>query len=105
MVQKIKSIYDLDVSYYAEKEIPIKNMWIYPIIGVKGIRMDHLLVTPEGIVNDRIWVILDKKDLTSVAAHNSVLITFLRCVINKQNTHIFCHTFNRFLESRHVQLS
>lgn len=60
-------------------------MWIYPIVGVRGIKCDHLLVTPEGIVNDRIWMIVDKKELTPVGADNSVLITFLRCVINKEN--------------------
>ena len=82
-VAKIRSLYKLDLDHSMErtKTVKLKSLWLYPVRGVKGIKCDHLVVTPHGIKNDRLWVILDKKKLKPVANHNSHLITFLRQII------------------------
>ena len=77
-VVKIRSLYQMGIPEYHEKPVKLKSLWLYPVRGVKGIKRDFLEITPYGIINDRLWVILDKKKLKPVANHNSHLITFLR---------------------------
>lgn len=74
----------MDIEECEEKRVPIKSMWLYPVRGVKGIKVDHLEVSPTGIKNDRIWCMLDKKTKKPVANHNSYLITYLRQVMKPE---------------------
>jgi uncharacterized protein YcbX len=43
---------------WEEKEVKIHSMWLYPMRGVKGIKVEHCEITPYGLKNDRIWVII-----------------------------------------------
>lgn len=75
---RIKKIYKLDLEPADEKPIAIKGIYIYPIRGIKGIKVDVAEVQPFGLKNDRQWVIICKKKMKPVANHNSHIITFFR---------------------------
>jgi uncharacterized protein YcbX len=64
-------------------------MWLYPIKGVKGFKVDYLEVTPHGVKNDRIWAIVDLKTGEPVTGKHSELISFLRVVRSKDDPNEF----------------
>ena len=78
---RIKEIYNLKLEPADEKPIPIKALYLYPVRGIKGIRVDVAEIQPFGLKNDRQWVIIDKEKMKPVANHNSHLITFLRQIM------------------------
>ena len=51
--ERIKEIYRLDLEPCEEKEIAIKGIYLYPIRGMKGIKVDVAEVQPFGLKNDR----------------------------------------------------
>ena len=68
--ERIKKIYKLDMEPADEKEIPIKGIYIYPIRGMKGIKVDVAEIQPHGIKNDRVWVVISKEKMKPLANQN-----------------------------------
>jgi len=83
MVEKIEKLYKMDIKHYQEKIVPIKSIWLYPVRGIKGFKVQWCEITPHGLKNDRTWVILSKATMKPIANHNSHVITFLRQVYNE----------------------
>ena len=84
-VESIRKNFDLSVKESAETSIKIKAMFIYPIRGVKGIKVKALELGPYGVKKDRNWTIISKTKMKPIANNNNVVITFLR-QLNKPET-------------------
>ena len=56
-------------------------MYLYPIRGIKGIKVETAEVWPFGMKNDRQWCILSKTKDKPLADHNSSIISLLRMVL------------------------
>lgn len=54
-------MYKLDVKESDEEEVKIKAIYLYPIRGIKGLRVDSFEISESGIIGDRNWVILSVK--------------------------------------------
>ncbi len=78
VVAKIKELYDLDVKPNREKSVKIHEIYLYPVRGIKGVKVDHVETTPFGLKQDRNWVIIGVRKMKPFANHNSEIITFLR---------------------------
>ena len=78
VVENIRKSYDLSIKESHEKEIKIKAIFIYPIRGVKGMKVKECEIGPYGIKKDRNWVIISKEKMKPIANNNNVIITFLR---------------------------
>ena len=74
----------LDIKQHYEKSLKIKGIYIYPVEGIRGCRMNSCEITPYGLKGDRNWVIVDKEDMKLIACHNSHIITFLRQRVNPE---------------------
>lgn len=78
VVEKVKKHYNLDVEPRREKEVKIKSIWLYPVRGIRGMKVDHCEITPYGLKQDRNWVTISVKTMRPLANHNSHVITYLR---------------------------
>ena len=78
IVDKIKNNYDLNIKPKQEREVKIKAIFLYPVRGIRGMKVDNCEITPYGLKNDRNWVIIGCKKMKPLANHNSHLITYLR---------------------------
>ena len=58
---------------------------IYPVRGIKGIEVDHVKVSSEGIKWDRDWAIYTKDDKRVISQSGCVKLTYLRQKIEKKN--------------------
>lgn len=59
----------------------ITGMYLYPIRGIKGIKVDTAEIWPFGMKNDRQWCILSKTKEKPIADHNSGIVSLLRMVL------------------------
>jgi len=41
--------------------IKLSQMYIYPVKSLPGISVDHAILTPQGLLNDRRWMLVDEK--------------------------------------------
>lgn len=87
-VANIAKSYDLDLKPEDEKEIPIKSIYIYPIRGVKGIKVDEIEVSPFGVKGDRNWVIIGCKRMGYFANNTNDITSFLRQSRNEDDHNI-----------------
>lgn len=78
----------MDVKPKLEKAVKIKAIFLYPVRGIRGIKVDHCEITPFGLKNDRNWVIISRKTMKPLACHNSHLITYLRQGFVKDSTRL-----------------
>ena len=78
MITRVKSLYSLDVKPSDEKPIEIKQLFLYPVRGIRGIEVESLELTPLGPKGDRNWVMIDAKTLRFVVNKNSERLTYLR---------------------------
>ena len=78
IVERIKRLYNLSIQPAEEKEVKISSLWLYPVRGIKGFKVDQIGITPYGPANDRQWVIIDKIKGRPLACDNSHIITFMR---------------------------
>ena len=86
MVERIKRLYNLTIKANREKEVKIVSIWLYPVRGIKGFKVNECGITPYGPKNDREWVIIDMKKLKPLACDNSHIVTFLRQKIESGNS-------------------
>lgn len=63
VVQKIEETYNLKIKPNQEKSVKIKEMYLYPIRGVLGIKVNWVEITPFGLKQDRNWVIISTKKM------------------------------------------
>ena len=78
MVDRIKRLYDLSIKPTQEKEVKIESIWLYPVRGIKGFKVDYCGITPNGPKNDREWVIIGMEKLKPLSCDNSHIVSFLR---------------------------
>ena len=55
----LNKIYDMSIKQEDEVDVAIKEIWIYPIRGARGIKVDQVELTRGGIKGDRSWVVYD----------------------------------------------
>lgn len=60
-----------------EQKIEIKEIYIYPVNGLKGIKVDSCEMTIHGLLGDRNWCILSEK-LTKLVPMVDNKVSFLR---------------------------
>lgn len=48
-VQKVRKHYDLDLKPYKERDVKIKAIFLYPVRGIRGVKVDHCEITPYGL--------------------------------------------------------
>ena len=71
-------MYDTEVKFTDEIDIPIKAIYLYPIRGVKGMEINTCQITPHGLTGDRNWVIVNAKTMKTIQNENSHRITLIR---------------------------
>jgi len=71
-------LYNLKIKPNQEKSVKIKEMYLYPVRGVLGIKVKWVEITPFGLKLDRNWVIIGTKKMKPLSNDNSEVITFLR---------------------------
>ena len=59
-ITQIRKLYDLSISPSRENDVKIKDIYLYPFRGVRGVKVDHCEITPYGLKRDRLWVIVSK---------------------------------------------
>jgi hypothetical protein len=84
-VENIKKSYDLTLKPEDETAIPIKSIYVYPVRGIKGIKVQEIEVTPFGIKGDRNWVIIGCKKMKPIANNNNHITSFLRQIRSKED--------------------
>ena len=77
-MESIRKNFDLEIKQNDEKDIKIKELYLYPIRGVKGIKVKSAEVGPLGLKYDRYWTIINVKKMTPCANHNDTIVSFLR---------------------------
>jgi hypothetical protein len=60
-LSRIKDFYDLTIQPSQEQKVKISSLYLYPVRGIRGITVDYLTLTESGALNDRLWVMIDKK--------------------------------------------
>ena len=68
-----------------EIDIKIKEIYLYPIRGIKGIKVDSIELTNGGIKNDRNWLIHSVKKKKHICSGGNAIVTFLRVTIDPKD--------------------
>lgn len=83
------------------KFVKISELWIYPIKSCKGIKVDHVDVTPRGFELDRIFMVADSNGkFVSQRSHPSMALIEVAIVNEdgkKTNESIILHRIYTFI--------
>ena len=80
-MEKIRQHYNLDIKpddEMKEKPVVMKQLFLYPVRGIKGMEVEYLELTPLGFRHDRNWITIDAKTLQFVVNKNTEMMTYLR---------------------------
>ena len=80
------------------KKIYVSNLFYYPLKSGKEIQSKEVEITENGILNDRIFVILDKKTKNFVYIKKNCKVYYIQIIINNNRANIIVLYVNKIFE-------